>query len=217
MDTDALIAKLSAELKPVQRASALGLTLRWCVCAIAVAGAAALAAGTRPDLAARLADPRYDIETAAGALVAICASYSGFKLSLPGSKPAWIWLSIAAVALWLGVLIRGAYLDAQAHAPSTIELALPCLVMILGESIPLNFIFLAMARHAARFRPVMVASLGGLASAAAGSAGDTLCHGFDVAVLLLIWHAGPVFLATLLWGLAARPLFSLVGRQAAAA
>lgn len=217
MDTDALIGKLSAELTPVRRASASGLTLRWCVCAIAVVAAAVLLAGVRPDLAARLADPRYDLETAAAILVAVVASFSGFKLSLPGSAGGWVWLSVAAVVLWLGVLLHGAYLDRLAHAESSVDVALPCVVAILSESIPLNLVFLAMARHAARLRPILVASLGGLASAAAGSAGDTLCHGFDLAVLLLIWHAGPVFLATILWGLAARPLFRLVDRPAVAA
>ena len=60
-------------------------------------------------------------------------------------------------------------------------------------------------RHAGPVRPGPVLVLGGLASAALCSAGLSLFHHLDAAVMILLWHGGGIALLTLLGWLFGRP------------
>jgi hypothetical protein len=81
-----------------------------------------------------------------------------------------------------------------------VGVSLPCLGFIAALGVPLTGAVLWLARHGAWLHPVPVAALGGLSAAAFASAGLTLVHEPDAAVMVLVWHGLSVLLVA---GLAA--------------
>ncbi|MFC7538514.1 NrsF family protein [Siccirubricoccus deserti] len=69
-----------------------------------------------------------------------------------------------------------------------------CLRFILLLGAPLAAALLLLLRHAGPVRPRPVLLLGALASAALCSAGLTLFHHLDAAVMVLLWHGGAALL-----------------------
>ena len=64
-----------------------------------------------------------------------------------------------------------------------------CLVFIIGVSLPLSALLLAMLRRACPLRPGLTAVLGGLAAAAAAATLLNLSHPYDAAATDLTLHA----------------------------
>ena len=71
---------------------------------------------------------------------------------------------------------------------------------IAGFGLPLLGSMLWVVRHGAWIRPVPVALLGGLAAATLCSAGLSLFHHLDAALMVLLWQGGAVLLVIGLGG-----------------
>jgi hypothetical protein len=65
-----------------------------------------------------------------------------------------------------------------------------------------------MLRHAAPVRPALTAMIGSLSMAALVSAGLQLFHYLDAAIMVLVWHLGPVSVVVGVFTLANRRIFS---------
>lgn len=212
---EALIARLASDLRPVRRVRPLLRTGAWLALAVGVVAAAVALEGPRHDLAERMAHGhevgQWLASVATGALAAVSAA----MLAMPDRSRAWALLPVPALALWVGSLGLGCLADAMRGGPEALVpgTSWGCLRFILALGVPLTAAALWLLRHAAGGRPGPVAAMAGLASAALCSAGLSLFHHLDAAVMVLLWHGGA---AALLAGLAALAGRGLLPRLAAA-
>src|SRR5690242_5600353 len=159
-----LIAELSAGLAPVRRLAtpwlrALGFIAMVVAFGIALASIANLEAVTE-----RLAHaPDMWLAMVGAALCAVLAAVAAFETSLPDRSPAWALLPIPAALLWVSASGLGCLrtlLLPGTHAASMGEMRV-CLAFIIGISVPLSALLIAMLRRGCSLRPGLTASLGG--------------------------------------------------------
>ena len=214
-DTNTLIEQLAARARPVRPlASPMRRTALWIAMASASVALIATAIGLRPGLAAELAAAPALIEWIASVLTGILAAYAVFQISVPGRSPAWAWLPVPTLLLWLSGLGWGCLRDfaRMGGAAFAFETASwECTVAITMTGVPLGLVLLLMVRHAGVVRPRATAMLAALSAAALSAAGVSLYHGDESALMVLVWHLGAVAMLSLLCLLFGRPLFSWIG------
>ncbi len=190
--SDALVERLAADLRPVQRLRPPGAqALLWLALAAAI-GAALTPLANLPALAARLlAAPDMWLAALGSLLTAAAAAFAAFQTSLPDRSARWAWLPVAPALLWIGAsgagCLRG-WLITSPHTDMVDEMRL-CFVFIVGLSLPLTAALAAMLRWACPLRPNLTAALAGLASAAAAATLLLLFHPFDATATDLSVHA----------------------------
>ncbi len=216
METEQLVARLSADLAPVRRLPAPGVRLGWWLLAsVPAAGAVAVGYGLRPDLAARFADPAFVVEFGAAALTGLVGAYAALCAGLP-DQPGWkLWLPAAPMLLWLLTLGRQC-LDVWLRiGPRGLAVTddLMCLPAIaLGGLVPALAI-VVLLRRGGRFRSLHACFCGGIGAAALGAAALRLYHPQDAAVMVLVWQVGSVALLTLVAGPLGRLLLGTAERR----
>ncbi|MGD9738474.1 MAG: NrsF family protein [Bauldia sp.] len=130
----------------------------------------------------------------ASVATAALAALAAFQLSLPDRSDAWALLPLPTLLLW--VLFSGlgclAELGDGTAWGSTWNEVRECLLVIVGTSIPLAVLLIAMLRRARPDRAIRVAVIGGLACAAAAGSILILVHPHNSSVLDLLVHAGCV-------------------------
>ncbi|CAN5221613.1 hypothetical protein BH10PSE9_BH10PSE9_24060 [soil metagenome] len=192
MDTEALIARLADDARPVRR-----MTPPWrravLWLAIAAASVAVVLAyhGAEVDMASFLADRQLLIEEVATLLTAMTAATAAFASTVPGRSRRWLWLPAIPFAVWLFTVGKGCLddwmrLGAAGLALRPDDCFLP---MILVGTVPAVAMF-AMLRRGAPLHPRLTLVLGTLATAAAANFGLRLFHIGDISVMLLVWHFG---------------------------
>lgn len=195
-----LIRLLAHDLRPVRPLAPPWLrALGWL--AVVAASAAGLAAFA--DLGAlgrRLAAaPDMALVVAGSVLTTLLAALAAFQVSVPGRRAAWALAPAPAAALWLGASGLGC-LRAEpvlgTHAIPPAETA-ECLIFIIGVSLPLSALLLAMLRRARPLRPGLTAAMGGLAAAAAAATLLNFFHPFDATAIDLVAHVVAVALVVL--------------------
>ncbi len=188
---DRLCAELVTDLAPVRR-----LRSPWLRAAVWIGLVLAVAAVLSSDanlasLHERLARiPDMWLALLGSALTACLAAVACFQLSLPDRSPAWGALPLPGLALWLGASGMGcarAWFLPWTVIPSWSE-ERSCVVFILGLSIPLSLVIIAMLRRGYALYPSLTATVAGLAVAAAAATLLNLFHPYDVAIDDLITH-----------------------------
>jgi hypothetical protein len=199
--TEALIGQLAVGLHPVRRMPPPAhQAALWLGLAALSIGLAVALHGFRHDILVRLRLPhevaQWLATVAAGGLSALAAA----MLARPDRSPRWALLPLPAVALWLGSLGWGCMADLGRMGPEALVLGTSwgCLRFILMLGAPLTAAMLVLLRHAGPVRPVPVLLLGSLAAAALCSAGLSLFHHLDAALMVLVWHGGASLLLLLL-------------------
>ncbi len=205
MDTDQLLARLEADLRPVRRLAPPRARLgRWLLVSLPAAALVAWAFGLRPDLAARFAEGDFVLYEAAAMLTALAAAYAALCAGLP-DQPAWkLWLPLAPMALWVGTLGRQCLDVLLTAGPggATIGSDAMCLPAIAaGGALPAIAI-VRMLRRGGAFRTRTASLCGALAAAALGAAALRLYHPQDAALMVMVWQLGSVGLLSLVAGLA---------------
>ena len=209
MRSEELIGELAAGLRPVRRmappARQAGLWLGLAVLAI---GAAVLANGLRHDLAQRMLLPHEVAQWVASVLGGAGAAVAAAMLARPDRSWRWALLPLPALAAWFASLGWGCLADLARLGPmeGQIGTSWGCLKFILLMGAPLAAAQFWLLRHAGPVRPVPVLLLGGMASAALCSAGLSLFHHLDAAVMVLLWHGGAMAVLVMFGWMFGRPL-----------
>nr|WP_256476329.1 NrsF family protein [Siccirubricoccus soli] len=184
---------MTADLTPVRRMAPPGWqALLWLALAAAAIGLCVLAIGLRHDLQARMALPFELGQWLASVATGICAALAAAMLARADRSAAWGLLPLPPLVLWLASLGWGCLADIVRLGPieGQLETSWGCLRFTLLLGAPLTAALLLLLRHAGPVRPRPVLLLGALASAALCSAGLTLFHHLDAAVMVLLWHSG---------------------------
>ncbi len=210
MRSEELIGELAAGLRPVRRmASPARQAALWLGLAAGAVTLAVLVNGLRHDLHERMLMPQEVGQWLASVLAGMLAAVAAAMLARPDRSWRWVLLPVPALLAWLGSLGWGCLADLERLGPMSGQIGTSwgCLRFILALGLPLAAAQFWLLRHAGPVRPVPVLLLGGLASAALCSAGLSLFHHLDAAVMVLLWHGGAMLLLVLAGALLGRPLF----------
>ena len=209
MKTETLIDRLTAELTPVHRIARPETRLAWWLLISMPAIAAVVRVfGLRPDLGDRLADRAFLIEVGAALLTALVGIYAALCAGLP-DQPGWkVWLPMAPMALWLGVLGQQCVdvffrLGPEGLQVTSDAMCLPAIA--LGGLVPAIAI-VVMLRRSGKFRTTHACLCGALGAAALGAAALRLYHTEDAAIMVIVWQLGSVALFSLVAGAIGRML-----------
>ncbi|HQT75774.1 MAG: hypothetical protein B7Z80_01900 [Rhodospirillales bacterium 20-64-7] len=207
METERLIEQLVGGLTPVHRIARPVTRLAWwLLISLPAAGLVVWFFGPRPDLAARLADRSFLIEEGAALLTAFVGIYAALCAGLP-DQPDWkVWLPMAPMALWFGVLGQQCLDVFLRLGPGGLQVTSDamCLPAIaLGGLVPAIAITV-MLRRSGKVRTTHACLCGALGAAALGAAALRLYHTEDAAIMVIVWQLGSVVLFSLLAGAIAR-------------
>ncbi len=194
---DALIARLSADLRPMRRlAPPWQRTAVWLAAVLWIA--ALLSFFTDWDaLRARLAGaPDMWLSQLGAVLTAVCAGVAALQTSVPGRSERWALLPLPPLAVWVAassegclrlVPVAGTVAEPPMHA-------LACLQVLLLISLPLALLLTWQLMRACPLRPGVTAALGGLASAGAAASLLGMIHPFDATADDLVVHGVSILL-----------------------
>ena len=204
--TEQLIGQLAASAAPVKRLRPPALRAALWLTGVAAAAAIVLPFFADFALFVRKAqDAKFLIELAATLLTGIAAVIAAFELSLPDRSPAWAWLPVPPLAVWLAASGYNCWREwiLVGDAGWRFGESAACFASIVGFSIPMGFALLFFLARAKPLAPVPVAALGGLGIAGLAAFLLDFNHPIDASFLDLGWHAaavGLVIATTALWG-----------------
>lgn len=202
MKTEELISTLATDTAtPVRRlappAARLGLWLAlsapWIALVVAFMG-------LRPDLVAKLGEPRWIIEQGAALMTALTAAMAAFCAGVPG-RPHWErFVPGLPLLIWIATLGLGCLQDWRLAGPQglTLQADWECLPGIVMVGLVPGVAMALMLRRGAPLAPVLSVALGGLAAAALADFGLRLFHAQDAGLMVLVWQVGTVALLTAL-------------------
>ena len=189
---DRLVQALGANLTTVRRLPSPGLrVLMW----LAILGSMALALAMVSDVKAMMirlmAAPDMWLAALASMLTAVLAAIAAFELTLPDRKAAWALLPLPALLLWISASGMGCLRAWSVAEISPMPSVQPehCLIFIIGFSLPLSLVLIAMLRRGFSLRPNLTAVIGGLACASAAATLLNFVHPYDAAATDLAIHA----------------------------
>jgi hypothetical protein len=213
--TEKFIEQLAARAKPVRPlAPAWQRACTWLLVSAGVIALLTSVFGLRPQLFELMLQPAPAMEWVGSLLTGVLAAFAVFQISVPGRSLKWAWLPVPALLLWtwgVGLGCLGEWLHMGnawfAYQPKSLH----CAREVALVSLPIGIILLVMVRHAAFARPRPTALLGGLAAAALSSAGVSLFHVGETAVMGLVGHFVAVLVLVLSCTVFNRRLFGWVG------
>ncbi len=207
MNTDDLIAELSASARPVRRlAPPMARALAWLAVVAILAGAPILLRADLPVFAQRASDPRMALELFATLATGVAGVIAAFHLSIPDRSRAWALLPAPFALLWMALTGWGCleFLPEQGQRGWGLSQSHHCFFFLLSVGVPLAGLLILTLRRASPLQPRLVASVGALGVAGLAAFILQFFHPFDVTIMDLATHL--VALALLV------ALFSLSGR-----
>ncbi|MBD3786671.1 MAG: DUF1109 domain-containing protein [Sphingomonadales bacterium] len=195
MRTEDLIAELAASGPAAPALTPRGTGLRMLAAVALAAGLFLMLAGTRADLAARLAEPLILTKTLLPAMLAAIALPLGLRMMRPGARigRAALWFALPAslaVLLWAATFARTApavrFADVTAFALSE------CVGLIIAiAALPMVFA-LRLMRAGAATRPRLAGALTGLGIAGLAATGYSLFCTQDNPLFYLTWYGAAI-------------------------
>ena len=109
------------------------------------------------------------------------AAIAAHVTSIPGRSPRWAALPVPTLLLWIGASAAGCLRRAPivAALPEAPMHPMLCFYFIVLAAAPLAALLIMQVTHAYPLRPLLTATLAGLASAAAAASLLILIHPFD--------------------------------------
>ena len=182
---DATIADLTDALSPVDRLRSPWIRAAAWLAVVAVLAASLARFGDLQGLLYRLRSvPDMGIAVLGSTLATVLGAVAMFQLSLPDRSPRWALLPLPGLAVWVAGTGMGCardWLIPEMHAASLFE-AKDCFAFIVGLSVPLSVLTIAMVRRGFPLRPNLVAATAGLSVAAAAATLLNFFHPYDVGV-----------------------------------
>lgn len=207
MNTDDLIAGLSASARPVKRlAPPMRRACLWLIAVAVLAAAAIVLRCDFPAFARRASEPRMALELFATLATGVAGVIAAFHLSIPGRSRAWAWLPAPFAVLWLAVTGWGCveFWPEQNQRGWALDQSHYCFVFLLAVGLPLaGLLFLAL-RRASPLQPRLVAWVGALGAAALAAFVLQFFHPFDVTVMDLGTHLVALAILIAAFSLSAR-------------
>ena len=192
METNELITRLTADLKPVRPLrppwARAGLWL-----ALALPCVAALVWGTlNVDAALVTSDARFMVEEAATLATALTAAYAAFASAVPGFDRRLLLLPLAPLTVWLASIGHGCLQDWIQLGTDGLAIRpdWDCLLLATMIGVVPAAAIIAMLRAAPPLRPRATLALAALAVAALANFGLQFAHVHDASIMVLTWHLG---------------------------
>lgn len=207
MQSEELIRSLAAKARPVKRLRhPAWRTAAWMSISLAYAAGFVWVTGLRPDIAQKLAEPRFLVEVTSALMTSMMAAAGAFCAGCPG-RPLWERFgAFPFLAIWLASLGEGCWrqLEQGGTAALQIHVDLVCFESILLVGFLPAVLIIMMVRRAAPIAPMSTMGLAALAATALGAAALRLFHDQDVSLMLLVWQFGTVVMMATLAFLAGR-------------
>ena len=188
---DDVIRDLGADLKPVKRLRPPIVRAAVWLGFVALLAAALAVFADLQGIAHRLMSARDMWMAVSGStLTFILGAIAVFQLSLPDRRPLWAWLPVPGLLVWIGASGMGClrtWIIPQTHEASMGETRI-CLMFIVGISLPLSILLVAMIRRACPLRPGLTAVVAGITSAAAAATLLNFFHPYDASATDLVVH-----------------------------
>jgi hypothetical protein len=191
MNTDDLIAQLSATAAPVKRlAPPMTRALVWLGAIAVIAAIPIVLRSNLETFAGRASDPRMAVELFATLATGVAGVIAAFHLSLPDRPRAWALLPAPFALLWMGLSGWGCleFLPEQAQRGWGFHQSDYCFVFLLSVGVPLAGLLVLALRRASPLQPRLVASVGALGVAGLAAFILQFFHPFDVTVMDLATH-----------------------------
>ncbi len=200
--SDDLIARLSADLRPVRANAIPRLLAAASVCGAIVAALVMVwRLGMRPDLPGALADPIFWTKFGYTAALAMLGAAAVRTLARPEGRIAWPWLAAIGLALILAVAALVQWMGATPEVASTLLIGTTMLVCpwyIIGLSSPILLGLMLVMRKFAPANPTLAGFAVGLMAGGAGAWVYSFHCGENGLAFLLIWYSlGILAVATL--------------------
>ena len=203
MKTEYLVQQLAAELTPIRRIARPVTRLAWwLLISMPAAFLVIWFFGLRPDLDTRLADRAFLVEEGAALLTALVGIYAALCAGLP-DEPDWkVWLPLAPLALWLGVLGQQCLDVFLRVGPEGLHITSDamCLPAIAFGGLVPAIAIVVLLRRSRKFRTTHARLCGALGAAALSAAALRLYHMEDAAIMVIVWQVGSVALFSLVAG-----------------
>ncbi len=216
---DALIARLSGDLRPVARLlSPLRRTGIWLAAVFSMALPLAVLVDMPKVFTRLLSTPDMCLSQAGALITGILAAYAAFQTSLPGRSAWWALLPVPPLLLWVGFSTAGCM---RLSAAAAVRIEPPtepmmCMEFMCLVSLPMAVLLTGLLMRAWPPRPGLTALLGGLACAGAAASLLALVHPFDATTIDLLSHLGAVLVIVGLSRLLAGRALTRATRAAAA-
>lgn len=185
-----IVDDLAADLAPVRRLRApVFRALLW-FCAVAALALVLMPFADLAAMRARMAVPDLAFAATGAVLTALGAAFAAFQTSVPGRSGLWALLPLPPFALWIGASSLGclrAWIAPGTDIAKAGEMR-GCLYFLVGVSLPLSLLIVAMLRRACPLRPNLTAALAGLAAAGAAAALLVPFHPHDATASDLVVH-----------------------------
>jgi hypothetical protein len=197
--TDALIAAIAADARPVKPLAPPLRRALTTLAAIALAGGLAIyfLADIRT-LLGRYAgrEDMMMLEMAAMLATGVLAVTGAFFLSIPGRSRRWLWAPMPSLLAWIGLSGMGCWRDLVRVGPAGWSLgdSKDCMLFILGASLVLGAPLVWRLSRATPIEPVRVALLAGLGIAALAAFLLQFFHPFTITFLDLGMHLAAVLI-----------------------
>lgn len=202
MDTNELIARLTADLKPVRPLrppwARAGLWLALALPCVAVIVWSKLTV----DASRAASDARFMIEEASTFATALTAAIAAFASAVPGFDRRLLLLPLAPLSLWLASLGHGCLQDwIQLGSDGlVIRPDWDCLLLATMIGVVPGAAMIAMLRAAPPLRPRTTLAMAALAVASLANLGLQFAHLHDASIMVLTWHLGGTVVFAVLGG-----------------
>jgi len=203
MDTDQLIKRLAADLRPVKPLrSPSARAVLWIGMALPCVAAVVWGKHLMPEPALVGSDTRFIIEQAATLATALTAAIAAFSSVIPGHDWRIMLLPLGPLGLWLASVSHGCVQDWVRFGADglTIRPDWDCLPTATIIGIIPAVALVLMLRRGAPLNPRLTLALAVLAVASLGNFGLQFAHARDVSIMVLVWHLGALAVLSALGG-----------------
>jgi hypothetical protein len=203
MDTDELIKRLVADLRPVRPLRPpWARAVLWMGIALPYVAAVVWNKLMMVDAAQAGADARFIVEQAATLATALTAAIAAFRSVIPGFDRRILLLPVAPLGLWLASVGHGCVQDWLRLGADglTIRPDWDCLPMAAVIGIVPAATIVAMLRRGAPLHPRVTLTLAALAVASVANFGLQFAHARDASIMVLTWHLGAAAVLSALGG-----------------